>query len=92
MSRDLEYLGSIGADPTEDRETRQRKALLVYLAVLILPGSLIWGTTSTWPRAVSALVAWSYLAVSVSSIGRLPSIAAGSTAGQRWRNVRHRYA
>ena len=40
----LERLGRIGADPNDDQETRKRKALLVYLAVLILPISLVWGT------------------------------------------------
>src|SRR5207244_12854174 len=33
----------IGADPRDDVDTRQRKALLVLISVLILPISLLWG-------------------------------------------------
>jgi guanylate cyclase len=65
----LERLGRIGADPNDDRETAQRKALLVYLAVLILPISLVWGTLYLALGAVSGLVAFGYFVVSVASIG-----------------------
>jgi len=37
-------LSGIGADPRDDEELRQRKALLVLISVLILPISLIWGS------------------------------------------------
>jgi adenylate cyclase len=40
----LERLAQVGADPHDDVETRQRKALLVLISVLILPISLLWGT------------------------------------------------
>ena len=69
MTRLLEWLGNVGADPNDDRETRQRKALLVYLAVLILPISLVWGTLYLALGAVSGLVAFGYFAISVASIG-----------------------
>ncbi|MEX0709609.1 MAG: adenylate/guanylate cyclase domain-containing protein [Chloroflexota bacterium] len=65
----LERLGRIGADPDDDPETRQRKALLVYLAVLILPLSLVWGTLYLALGAVSGLVAFGYFVISVASIG-----------------------
>jgi guanylate cyclase len=65
----LERLGGIGADPKDDRETAQRKALLVYLAVLILPISLVWGTLYLALGAVSGLVAFGYFVISVASIG-----------------------
>jgi adenylate cyclase len=65
----LEGLGRIGADPTDDLETRRRKALLVYLAVLILPISLVWGTLYLALGAVSGVVAYAYFVVSVASIG-----------------------
>jgi hypothetical protein len=43
VTRRLGWLGSIGADPNDDAETQGRKALLVYLAVLIWPISILWG-------------------------------------------------
>ena len=63
----LERLGRIGADPNDDQETRQRKALLVYLAILILPISLVWGSLYLALGAVSGVVAYGYFAVSVAS-------------------------
>jgi adenylate cyclase len=39
----LGRLAQVGADPHDDVETRQRKALLVLISVLILPISLLWG-------------------------------------------------
>jgi guanylate cyclase len=65
----LDRLASIGADPLDDLDTRRRKALLVYLAVLILPISLVWGTLYLTLGAVSGLVAFAYFAISVASIG-----------------------
>ena len=65
----LDRLGQIGADPIDDLETRGRKALLVYLAALILPISLVWGTLYLTLGAVSGLVAFAYFAISVASIG-----------------------
>jgi hypothetical protein len=34
----------IGGDPGDSEEMREKKALLVLLAVLILPVSLVWGS------------------------------------------------
>ena len=65
----LEWLGGIGQDPTDDIETRRRKALLVYLAVLILPISLVWGTLYLALGAVSGVVAYAYFVISLGSIG-----------------------
>jgi adenylate cyclase len=65
----LAWLGEIGADPTDDTETRGRKALLVYLAVLIWPISLIWGTLYLALGAPAGVVAFGYFATSVISIG-----------------------
>jgi guanylate cyclase len=62
-------LARIGADPADDLETRGRKALLVYLAALILPISLVWGTLYLVLGAVAGLVAYAYFAVSVVSLG-----------------------
>jgi adenylate cyclase len=65
----FDRLASIGTDPTDDLDTRKRKALLVYLAVLILPISLVWGTLYLFLGAVSGVVAYAYFLVSLASIG-----------------------
>ena len=69
MKRLLAWLGDIGADPNDDVDTRKRKALLVYLAVLILPISLVWGVLYLALGAPSGVVAFAYMVVSVVSIG-----------------------
>ena len=65
----LTWLGGIGADPNDDAETRNRKALLVYLAVLIWPISLVWGTLYLALGAPAGAVAFAYFIISVASIG-----------------------
>jgi guanylate cyclase len=40
----LARLRSVGADPRDDEPTRQGKALLVLISVLILPIAVIWGS------------------------------------------------
>jgi len=65
----LAWLGEIGADPNHDDETRRRNALLVYLAVLILPISLLWGSLYLALGAPSGVVAFAYFVISVGSIG-----------------------
>jgi hypothetical protein len=39
----LARLATVGADPGDDDDTRLRKALLVLIAVLILPIGMLWG-------------------------------------------------
>jgi adenylate cyclase len=65
----LAWLADLGADPTDDTDDRRRKALLVYLAVLIWPISLLWGVLYLSLGAPSGVVALVYLGVSVVSIG-----------------------
>jgi guanylate cyclase len=65
----LEWLGSIGADPNDDVESRKRKALLVYLAALILPISLVWGVLYLALGAPAGAVALAYFVTSLISIG-----------------------
>jgi len=65
----LGWLANIGADPDDDVETRTRKALLVHLAGLILPISLVWGVLYLALGAPSGVVAFAYMVVSVVSIG-----------------------
>jgi adenylate cyclase len=69
VTRLLGWLGDIGADPNDDVDTRKRKALLVYVAVLILPISLVWGVLYLALGAPSGVVAFAYMVVSVVSIG-----------------------
>ena len=42
LESSLVRLGAVGADPGDDQEMRLRKALLVLIALLILPVSLVW--------------------------------------------------
>jgi adenylate cyclase len=61
-------LARIGADPQDDEELRQKKALLVRLAVLITPVSVVWGILylafGSWV-GIAPLV---YCAISVGSL------------------------
>ncbi len=65
----LRWLGNIGAESTDDLETKSRKALLVYLAVLIWPISLVWAVLYLALGAPAGSVAFLYFVVSVASIG-----------------------
>ena len=61
-------LARIGADPRDDEDTRQRKALLVLTSVLILPISLAWGSLYLAFGSWSGYAAFVYLAVLVTGI------------------------
>ena len=54
----LARLAAIGADSRDDEETRDRKALLVIVSVLILPISLLWGGLYLALGAPSGLLAF----------------------------------
>jgi adenylate cyclase len=62
------WLARIGADPRDDDDLRQKKALLVLLAVLIAPVSVVWGilylALGSWV-GIAPLV---YCAISVASL------------------------
>jgi adenylate cyclase len=64
----LARVATIGADPRDSDERRFRKALLVVIAVLILPISLVWGTLFLALGAPSGVVAYLYFGVSVAAI------------------------
>ena len=64
----LARLARIGADPQDDEETRLRKALLVLIAVLILPISLVWGIVYLAVGSPVGLVPFVYFAISLGSI------------------------
>ena len=61
-------LARIGADPDDDEELRQRKALLVLLAMLVLPVSLAWGSLYLAFGSEVGVIPFVYFAVSVGSL------------------------
>jgi adenylate cyclase len=61
-------LARLGADPEDDEELRQKKTLLVLLAVLILPVSAVWGTAYLAFGSAVGIVPFVYLAVSIGSL------------------------
>jgi len=61
-------LARLGADPEDDEELRQKKSLLVLLAVLILPVSAVWGTLYLAFGSSAGIVPFIYLAVSIGSL------------------------
>jgi adenylate cyclase len=65
----LSRLGRIGADPRDDDDTRQRKALLVLISVLILPISVLWGVLYLALGSPVGYVPFLYFAVLVAAIG-----------------------
>jgi guanylate cyclase len=68
LDRVVDRLGKIGADPADDNETRLRKALLVRIAVLILPISFLWAGLYLAFGAWSGSMALLYAAISIVSI------------------------
>jgi len=68
LDRAVDGLGKVGADPADDNETRLRKALLVRIAVLILPISFLWAGLYLAFGAWSGSVALLYAAISIVSI------------------------
>jgi adenylate cyclase len=64
----LERLAEVGAEPSDDEETRLRKALLVLIAILILPISGIWAVLYLAFGAWTGWVAVLYAVISVASI------------------------
>jgi class 3 adenylate cyclase len=68
LDRVLQRLATVGADPDDDEDTRLRKALLVLIAVLILPISFIWGGLYLAFGSVWGSIALLYAAISIGSI------------------------
>jgi hypothetical protein len=58
----------IGADPRDDDDLRLRKALLVFVCVLILPISILWGAIYLALGVQAGLIAWLYTLISVGAI------------------------
>jgi adenylate cyclase len=61
-------IGRIGADPRDDEALRQKKSLLVLLAVLILPVSLVWGASYLAFGSRVGVLPFIYFAISVGSL------------------------
>jgi adenylate cyclase len=61
-------LAGIGADPRDDEDLRQKKALLVLLAVLILPVSVVWGACYLAFGSPVGIIPFIYFAVSLGSL------------------------
>jgi adenylate cyclase len=61
-------LARLGAHPEDDEELRQKKALLVMLAVLILPVSVVWGGLYLGFGSSAGVVPFVYFAVSLGSL------------------------
>jgi guanylate cyclase len=68
FARGGEILARIGADPRDDDELRQKKALLVLLAVLIAPVSVIWGILYLSLGSAVGIAPIVYCAISVASL------------------------
>src|SRR6187397_2181380 len=62
------WLAGIGADPRDDEDLRQKKSLLVLLAILILPVSLVWGTCYLAFDSPVGVIPFVYFVVSLSSL------------------------
>jgi adenylate cyclase len=61
-------LARFGADPRDDEELRQKKSLLVLIAVLILPVSVVWGCLYLGFGSWAGITAFIYFAISLGSL------------------------
>src|SRR5689334_3030177 len=61
-------LARIGVGPEDDDDMRHKKALLVLLAVLILPVSVVWGSCYLAFGSPVGVIPFVYFAVSVASL------------------------
>src|SRR5436309_13586352 len=68
LTATLERLAQVGADQGDDVDTRLRKALLVLIAILILPIAGIWAVLYLAFGAWTGYVAVLYAVISVASI------------------------
>jgi adenylate cyclase len=61
-------LATIGVRPEDDEDLRQKKTLLVLLAVLILPVSVVWGALYLGFGSPTGVLPFIYFAVSMASL------------------------
>ncbi len=62
------WLTRIGADPGDDEDLRQKKALLVLVAVVIMPISVVWGILYLALGSAVGIAPLVYFAVSLGSL------------------------
>jgi adenylate cyclase len=62
------WLARIGADAADDEELRQKKTLLVLLALLVLPVSIVWGSLYLAFGSPVGFIPFLYFAVSAGSL------------------------
>ena len=62
------WLARIGADPGDDEDLRQKKRLLVLLAVLIAPVSAVWGILYLALGSPVGIAPFVYFAISMASL------------------------
>jgi adenylate cyclase len=68
IAKGATLLARIGADPLDDEELRQKKALLVLLAVLIAPVSALWGILYLALGSAVGIAPLVYFAISIASL------------------------
>jgi adenylate cyclase len=68
MDSGVGLLARIGVGPEDDVVLREKKTLLVLLAVLILPVSLVWGSLYLAFGSMVGIVPYIYFAVSLGSL------------------------
>jgi len=68
FARGTAALARIGADPGDDEDLRQKKALLVQLAILIAPVSIVWGILYLALGSAVGIAPLVYCAISVASL------------------------
>ena len=60
---------AVGAEPTDDEDTRLRKVLLLVLALVITPLAVVWGATYWVVGAPgAAAIPWLYVIISLASL------------------------
>jgi hypothetical protein len=64
----MRWFARIGVDPNDVEDVRQKKALLVLLAVLILPVSVVWGSLYLGFSEPVGVIPFVYFAVSICSL------------------------
>jgi adenylate cyclase len=67
-ARSAAFIARIGADPEDDEDLRHKKALLVLLAILILPVSVVWGSLYLGFGELVGVIPFVYFTVSVASL------------------------
>ena len=68
IDRVVARMARLGAVPEDDEEVRERKTLLVLLALLILPVSVVWGSVYLAFGSPLGYLPFIYLAVSIGSL------------------------